>query len=171
MVYFMKQFRQYLLGNRFLVRTDHATLTWLQRSTDLMGQHGRWQERLQEFDFDIKHRLGRKHGNAYALSRWPCVRPECCRTTIVGTRHEVQQIVEVLGELKGAADQSDSSDSEGDSQRGADIEDLGKYGNRAASQGHIPPTSSYKLAVRPATWQRVLPARWLAMLPARWLMV
>ena len=53
-VYFMKQFRQYLLGNRFLVRMDHAALTWLQRATNLMGQQGRWQERLQEFDFAIK---------------------------------------------------------------------------------------------------------------------
>ena len=29
-----------------------------------MGQQRRWEERLQEFDFTIKHRLGRKHGNA-----------------------------------------------------------------------------------------------------------
>ena len=64
----MKQFRQYLLGNRSLVETDHAALTWLQRAIDLMVQQGRWQERLQEFDLDIKHRLGRKHGNAEALS-------------------------------------------------------------------------------------------------------
>ena len=62
----MKQFPQYLLGNRFLVGTDHAALTWLQRATDLMGKQGRWQERLQEFDFAIEHRLGRKHGNADA---------------------------------------------------------------------------------------------------------
>ena len=89
-VYFMKQFRQYLLGNGFLVRTDHAVLTWLQRATDLMGQQGCWQERLQEFDFDIEHRLGHKHGNADTLSRRPCGRPERCRTTIVIIRPKVQ---------------------------------------------------------------------------------
>ena len=104
-----------------------------------MGEQGRWQERLQEFDFAIEHRLGRKHGHADALSRRPCGRPECCRTTIVIIRPEVQQIVEVLGELKGAADRSDSTDSEEDSQRGADIEDMRKYGDRASSQGHVPP--------------------------------
>ena len=27
-VYLMKQFRQYLLRNRFLIRTDHAALMW-----------------------------------------------------------------------------------------------------------------------------------------------
>ena len=134
----MKQFWQYLLGNRFLLWTDHAALTWLQRVTDLMGQQGRRQDRLQEFDFAIEHRLGRKHGNSDVLSRRPCGRPECCRTTIVIIRPKVQQIVEVLGELNGAADRSDSTDSEEDSQRGADIEDLQKYGDRAASQGHVP---------------------------------
>ena len=95
-----------------------------------MGQQGRWQERLQEFDFAIEHRLGRKHGNADALSRRPCERPECCRTTIVMIRSEMQQIVE----LKGVAERSGSTDSEEDSQRGADIKDLWKYGDRADSQ-------------------------------------
>ena len=123
-VYFVKQFRKFLLGNRFLVRTNHTALTWLQRATDLMGQQGHWQERLHEFDFANEHRLGRKHGNANALLQRPCGRPECCRTTIVMIRPEVQQIVEVFGELKGVADRSDSTDSEKDSQRGADIEDL-----------------------------------------------
>ena len=114
-VYFMKQFRQYRLGNRFLFGTDHATLMWLQRATDLMGQQERWQDRLQEFDFAIEHHLRRQHGNADALTRRPCGRPECCQTTIVIIQPELQQIVEVLGELKETADWSDSTDSEEDS--------------------------------------------------------
>ena len=136
-VYFLKQFRQYLLGNRILVPTDHAALTWVQRAAYLMGQQGRWQERLQKFDFDIEHRLGHKHGNADELSRRPCGWPERCQIPIVIIRPEVQQIVEVLGELNGAGARSDSTDCEEDSERGADIEDLQMYGDRAASQGHI----------------------------------
>ena len=57
----------------------------------------------------------------------------------MGTRPEVQQIVEVLGELKGVAGQIDSMDNEEVSQRRADINDLRKYGDRAASHGHFPP--------------------------------
>ena len=42
-VYFIKQFKQYLLGSRFLIRTGHAALKWLQRASELMDQQGRWQ--------------------------------------------------------------------------------------------------------------------------------
>src|SRR6218665_2668756 len=71
-VYFVKVFRQYLLGGRFLLRTDHAALKWLQRTPEPIGQQGRWLERLSEYDFEILHRPGRQHGNVDALSRKPC---------------------------------------------------------------------------------------------------
>ena len=77
-VYFMSQFKQYLLGAHFLVRTDHSALTLLQRATELVGQQARWQEHLQEFNFYIQHRPGHKHLNADALSRRSCVHAECC---------------------------------------------------------------------------------------------
>ena len=77
-VYFVKQCKQYLLGRKFLVRTDHAALTWLQRTLEMIGQQARWQERLQEFSFTIQHRPATKHGNADALSRRPCRRACCC---------------------------------------------------------------------------------------------
>ena len=71
-VYFLKQFRQYLLGRKFLVRTDHAALQWLRRTPEPIGQRGRWLELMEEFQFDVHHRPGRQHGNADALSRKPC---------------------------------------------------------------------------------------------------
>jgi len=37
-----------------------------------MGQQARWCEILEEFDFQIVHRAGVKHGNADASSRRPC---------------------------------------------------------------------------------------------------
>jgi len=40
-----------------------------------MGQQARWCEILEEFDFQIVHRPGVKHGNADALSKRPC--PQC----------------------------------------------------------------------------------------------
>ena len=71
-VHFLKQFSQYLLGNHFLVRTDHAALQWLRRTPQPIGQQGRWLEILEEFNFTVQHRPGRLHVNADAMSRRPC---------------------------------------------------------------------------------------------------
>jgi transposase InsO family protein len=71
-VFFMKHFRQYLLGREFLVRTDHSALQWLQKTPEPIGQQGRWLELLEEYSFTVQHRPGREHGNADALSRVPC---------------------------------------------------------------------------------------------------
>ena len=71
-VTFTRQYRWYLMGRRFLLRTDHGSLTWLPNFREPEGQLARWLERLQELDFEIVHRRGKKHINADALSRLPC---------------------------------------------------------------------------------------------------
>lgn len=71
-VVFTTHFRPYLIGRRFTLRTDHGSLTWLRNFREPEGQLARWLEKLQELDFDILHRRGRKHTNADALSRLPC---------------------------------------------------------------------------------------------------
>jgi hypothetical protein len=70
-VFYMKEFRQYLLGRKFVVRTDHAALQWLMRTPNPIGQQARWLDILGEFDFTVVHRPGRSHSNADALSRLP----------------------------------------------------------------------------------------------------
>ena len=69
LVYFVQHFRCYLLGHPFIVRTDHAALTWLQQFKHPEGQLARWLEQLQEFEFQTEHRPGKQHCNADALSR------------------------------------------------------------------------------------------------------
>nr|XP_061825306.1 uncharacterized protein LOC133612154 [Nerophis lumbriciformis] len=69
---FTSHFRQYLLGRRFTVRTDHSSLRWLTRMKEPEGQLARWLERLGEYNFEIVHRPGQLHGNADSLSRRPC---------------------------------------------------------------------------------------------------
>jgi len=81
-VYFVKYWKQYVLGRKFRVRTDHSALTWLRRTPDPIGQQARWCEQLEEFDFVVEHRPGTKHGNADALSRRPCNKKRCaCKET------------------------------------------------------------------------------------------
>ena len=69
LVYFTKYFQEYLIGKKFLVRTDHSSLRWLQQFKYPDGQVYRWLEKLGKFDFDIKHRKGAKHTNADFMSR------------------------------------------------------------------------------------------------------
>ena len=83
-VTFVKQFRHYLYGRKFLIRTDHSSLIWLKNFKEPEGMIARWISMLDTYDFEIKHRRGAAHGNADALSRKPrrpCKRPDCpyCR--------------------------------------------------------------------------------------------
>ena len=59
--------------------TNHGSLTWLSQFKEPEGQLARWLERLQEFNFEIRHRPGKKHQNTDALSRIPC--SQCGRET------------------------------------------------------------------------------------------
>ncbi|BHF70141.1 hypothetical protein SprV_0301319100 [Sparganum proliferum] len=71
LITFIKQFKPFLVGKHFIVRTDHKALQWLQNMKEAEGQLARWQELLQEFDFSCQYRPGHQHANADALSRRP----------------------------------------------------------------------------------------------------
>ena len=68
-VKFCRQFRHYLLGRFFLIRTDHNSLVWLTRFKYIEGQLARFIEELSQYNFKILHRKGINHENADALSR------------------------------------------------------------------------------------------------------
>ena len=72
LVTFVKFFRHYLYGKKFLVRTDHGSLRWLMNFKNPEGQVARRIEFLSAFHMDIEHRPGRRHGNADGVSRIPC---------------------------------------------------------------------------------------------------
>ena len=74
---FTRQFRHYLLGRKFLIRTDHSSLRWLMNFKEPQGQLARWIEELSEYDFEIQHRSGNKHINADCLSRLPLLEEPC----------------------------------------------------------------------------------------------
>ena len=69
----MEAYKHYLKSNRFKVFTDHKALQWLNNIKDPTGRLGRWVLRMQEFDFEIIHREGKKNQNADAISRFPYV--------------------------------------------------------------------------------------------------
>ena len=63
-----EHFHEYLSNGHFFVETDHQSLQWLfsvENGLRLM----RWAVRMQEYQYTVKWRKGKKNGNADALSR------------------------------------------------------------------------------------------------------
>ena len=99
-VQFTRQYRPYLMGRKFILRTDHGSLTWLRNFRDPEGQIARWLERLEELDFDIVHRRGKAHTNADALSRLPC--QQCGRESHVTPTDAVVSATAILQSVPNA---------------------------------------------------------------------
>lgn len=76
LVFAFKQFRHFLMGRKFQVFTDHRPLQWLSTKIE-NARICRWSLLLQEFDFEIQFRPGRKNSAADALSRKVCDTPTC----------------------------------------------------------------------------------------------
>lgn len=68
----MKQFRHYLHGPKFRIRTNHALLRSVLQVKEPEGQLARWIEFMSSFSYEIEYRAGQRHQNADALSRRPC---------------------------------------------------------------------------------------------------
>ncbi|GJP45092.1 hypothetical protein CLOM_g4485 [Closterium sp. NIES-68] len=66
-VWAVELFRPYLQGRKFTLVTDHQPLLWLMTNQTLKDRNARWAMRLQEFEFDVKHRPGKD----FAACGWP----------------------------------------------------------------------------------------------------
>ncbi|CAI7834229.1 unnamed protein product [Closterium sp. NIES-53] len=70
-VWAVKHFWVYLQGRKFTLVTDHQPLLWLMQTSDLTGRNARWAMKMQEYDFEIKHRPGKTMQHVDGLSRNP----------------------------------------------------------------------------------------------------
>ena len=146
-VFYIRYFRCYLLGNDgpFRLRTDYAAILWLRRIPEPVGQQARSLEILEEFDFSVKHRPGRLHGNADAFSRDPCYNRRCCKPEATDEGRERTcrangQVAAIRRQLttdeEGVANQRDADDTIGDAQR--EDADIGRI-YRIVSDGRSKP--------------------------------
>lgn len=68
-VWAAKRFRQYLLGTKFKILTDHQALKWLFNCKDPSSCLLRWRLRLEEYNYEIDYCKGKENMAAGARSR------------------------------------------------------------------------------------------------------
>jgi hypothetical protein len=69
----LAKFRQYLVGARFVVKSDHNSLKYFLEQKDLNERQQKWVSKIQAYDFDIEFVKGKNNIVADALSRRPSV--------------------------------------------------------------------------------------------------
>ena len=77
-------FRPYLHGAKFKVVTDHHSLTQMRTLKNPTHRLNRFSMDLENFDFDVEYKEGKKHSDADAMSRYGL--RETAKTAEVGQR-------------------------------------------------------------------------------------
>lgn len=70
-VYCCDKFRQYLIGHKVIIITDHQALTFMKTCRLTNGTLTRWIMALQEFDLEIRHVSRKNNIVADILTRYP----------------------------------------------------------------------------------------------------
>eukprot|EP00253_Pinus_taeda_P027714 PITA_27714 len=68
-IHALKMWRHYLMGRKFLLHTDHHSLTNYFSQPTLNARQARWVDFLSDFDSDINHLQGKENKVADALSQ------------------------------------------------------------------------------------------------------
>ena len=92
-VWACKHFRPYLLGRTFTIVTDHKPLTWMFSVKDPSSRLLRWRLLLEEFNYSIEYKAGKRNVNADALSRNPVV-----LTTMITSKEKQEKILQEMHE-------------------------------------------------------------------------
>ena len=92
-VWTYKYFRSYLLGKMFTIVTDHQPLTWMFRVEDPSSRLLRCRLLLEEYNYTIVYKAGKKNVNAVAMSRNPSV-----RTVLIASKEKQQKILKQMHE-------------------------------------------------------------------------
>jgi hypothetical protein len=67
----LAKFMQYLVGAKFVLRTNHNSLKYFLDQKDLNERHQKWVSKIHAYDFDIEIFKGKNNVVVDALSRRP----------------------------------------------------------------------------------------------------
>jgi hypothetical protein len=92
-VWACRHFKPYLLLRTFTIVTDHKPLTWMFNVKDPSSRLLRWRLLLEEFDYTIEYKAGKRNVNADALRRNPVA-----MTTMIASKEKQQKILQEMYE-------------------------------------------------------------------------
>ena len=87
-IHCLRVWRHYLLGSRFVLRTDNIALSYFQTQKKLSPKQARWQDFLAEFDMAMEYKPGKANVVADALSR----KVECVNAAQLEGRGQASQL-------------------------------------------------------------------------------
>ena len=70
-MYALAKFQQYLVGNKFKVKTNHNSLRFFLEQKELNERQQKWVSKVQAYNFEIEYVKGKNNVVADALSRRP----------------------------------------------------------------------------------------------------
>lgn len=76
LVYCCNKFRQYIVGHKTIIQTDHHALTFMKSCRLTNGRLTRWTLALQEYDLEIQYIPGKDNIVADTLTRYPRINEE-----------------------------------------------------------------------------------------------
>ncbi|GMJ08340.1 hypothetical protein HRI_004503200 [Hibiscus trionum] len=68
-IHYLRVWRHYLLGSKFLIMTDNVATSYFQTQKKLNPKQAQWQDFLAEFDYVKQYKSGKANVVADALSR------------------------------------------------------------------------------------------------------
>lgn len=86
-------YRPYLLGKKFLLKTDHKALTYLWTAKDPTTRLLRWAMKLQEYSFDVEYIKGETNAADELIRLYNCSRIESRLLQEVGSVEEQAMIL------------------------------------------------------------------------------
>ena len=107
-VWSVNYFRSFLLGNHFKLLSDHKPLCWLRDLKNPAPKLARWILQLEEYDFEVIYKEGKKNANADAMSRLPTDVNLCLFTLdsdlttdeLKAAQHQVPELLDIITAVK-----------------------------------------------------------------------